>query len=121
MKKKKGIPCGNMNEFDRVMNTRSGAEGSAFTPGPWHYSPEVSLHGTQLVYGPDGLLVADAGRISMRSDGEERANARLIAQAPAMLAALRKIQEFSWTLPHVFREADVWKDVDAVLNNVEGR
>lgn len=58
------------------------------TPGPWRYVPDVSLHNTALVYGPDKFLVADAGRIHRRNPDETRANALLIAAAPDLLEAL---------------------------------
>lgn len=58
------------------------------TPAPWHYSEEVSRHGTRLVFGPDNHLVADAGRVHQRTDVETEANARLIAAAPDLLKKL---------------------------------
>lgn len=52
------------------------------TQGPWHVNNDLSIHGCRLVYGPDGYLVADAGRIPKREMDETIANARLIASAP---------------------------------------
>lgn len=60
------------------------ANGEYFSPGPWHYSDSNSLNQTALVYGPDGYLVADAGRIHHRTEIEQRANGNLIALAPEM-------------------------------------
>lgn len=62
---------------------------SQHTPGPWHYSPDVSLHNTALVYGADKYLVADAGRIHRRQPEEQIANAHLIAAAPDLLTACK--------------------------------
>lgn len=59
------------------------------TPGPWHCSHETSLHGTKLIYGADGYLIADAGRIHHRTETEMEANARLIAAAPELLEACK--------------------------------
>ena len=56
------------------------------TRGPWHFTDHMS-HDKRLIYGPDGCLVADAGRIPRRSSEEMTANALLIAAAPDMLAA----------------------------------
>lgn len=77
MKRKKSVAVTKTNEVRH-------------TPGPWHYGESTSLHGTQLVYGPDGVLIADAGRIHRRSIEEEKANAALIAAAPKMLEALKE-------------------------------
>jgi hypothetical protein len=52
---------------------------------------------------------------------EVRANAYLIAEAPNLLEACRAIQQWSWSLPHQYREADVWKIVDAAIPKAEGR
>ena len=52
------------------------------TPGPWHYPGTGNLIG-----GPDRVRVADVGGLE-RSPEERVANARLIAAAPALLAAL---------------------------------
>jgi hypothetical protein len=58
------------------------------TPGPWHFNADLSAHDTRLVYGLDGALVADCGRIYKRTLEEATANARLIAAAPDMLELL---------------------------------
>jgi hypothetical protein len=67
------------------------AQPAGHTPGPWHYEPDLSLHDTRLIYGSDGRLVADAGRIHKRTEAEMDANARLIGAAPGMLEALKRI------------------------------
>lgn len=65
---------------------------SKHTPGPWRQS---YCCGGQNVIGPDGIMVADCAIFycgpeanDKRSDDENVANARLIAAAPALLAAL---------------------------------
>jgi hypothetical protein len=55
------------------------------TPGPWKYHTESHRN---LVAGPDRLFVADVWT-NDRLDAERMANARLIAAAPELLAALR--------------------------------
>lgn len=65
----------------------------AHTPGPWYYS------GTgHLVGGPDRIRVADCGGIE-RTAEVRRANARLIAAAPSLLAALETIHAQSRQKP----------------------
>lgn len=51
------------------------------TPTPWHYAPDLSNHGTQLIYGLDNYLVVDAGRINKRNLEETRLNAEFIVRA----------------------------------------
>lgn len=76
------------------------------TPGPWHYSPDVSINGTKLVYAPDGYLVADAGRIPRRTESETLYNARLIAAAPELLEALELcIANMGWSSTERGRDA----------------
>ncbi len=64
---------------------------------PWHTNPELSLHGTVLVYGKDGYLVADCGRIPVRATQTMQANAAFIVRAcnahDALVNALISIAE----------------------------
>ena len=54
---------------------------SKHTPTPWHHNEDLSLHETQLIYGPDGYLVADCGRIQRRTKEETSQNAAFIVRA----------------------------------------
>ena len=58
------------------------------TPGPWDVEPKGSRH---FVDGADGLTVAYLDRAGVRERAEIEANARLIAAAPELLAALESI------------------------------
>lgn len=60
------------------------------TPGPWHHG--LHHHGHLAVQAENGRLVTLCGAIA-RDDAqlENHANARLIAAAPDLLAALQKI------------------------------
>ena len=58
------------------------------TPGPWALHDEVA----GVIYGPDGHQVCTTPRTTRR-EVERAANARLIAAAPEMLAALLKLVE----------------------------
>ena len=57
----------------------------AHTPGPWATDPEV---GHEMVLGSDGKMVADCSIFARRKNevATNRANARLIAAAPDLLA-----------------------------------
>jgi hypothetical protein len=80
---------------------------SKHTPGPW------STSGDGLVYGPpttddEATLICDtAGEEWMGPNSEEKANARLIAAAPTLAAALR------WALDQI--EDDLDPDHQATL------
>lgn len=61
------------------------------TPGPWKIATERNGRAFSAIRGADGGVVATCGfRVSVESD-EDDANARLIAQAPAMLEALEEL------------------------------
>lgn len=66
------------------------------TPGPWETDPEFEH---QTVLGPDGFVVADCaifgfGEIAeARHEDVCRANARLVAAAPDLLAALTALDQ----------------------------
>ena len=90
---------------------------SGHTPGPWTASVAVRNHGgwkdpTQHVQIlADQILIADfdTAFVEYPDDPENEANARLIAAAPDMLAALRNVQK-------IISEAALtgfnWKDGD---------
>ena len=54
------------------------------TAGPWH----IGMKPGPMVYGPNGEQTADLRCGSMLSPDEAKANLRLIAAAPDLLAAL---------------------------------
>jgi hypothetical protein len=77
---------------------QSGVSVASFTPGPWRVAPSHQ-------YADSGSLnvdTADNGQTSyiccagLRGDEEAEANARLIAAAPEMLAALHNMLEVYW-------------------------
>lgn len=65
-------------------------EQTKHTPGPWHIG-DTNTNFSPKVYGADGYMTADCSRIQKRTDAEEQANARLIAAAPDLLAALKSV------------------------------
>jgi hypothetical protein len=70
------------------------------TPGPWTYPGTGNVIG-----GPDRQRVADVYRDNLSAD-ERQANARLIAEAPAMVKALRAVTE---QLAAFADTADEWR------------
>lgn len=74
--------------------------GAAHRPGPWTVGGNehgyVRQYGGPAIYAVDGhFMVAE----TLRGDGREKANARLIAAAPEMLAALKHILAGALSLP----------------------
>ena len=61
------------------------------TPGPW--ATDLKLYGGQYNVGPVTQPNMTVARVNGR-DGEQEANARLIAEAPAMLEALKDLNGF---------------------------
>lgn len=87
------------------------------TPGPW--TPWINPDGRKLsefLQGADGHLVAEASGI-VRSREENLANARLIAEAPAMYDLLRWMT-VPGTKPYDF---DAYGEIAAILARVAGK
>ena len=109
---------------------------SAHTPGPWAIATRgaieiATLHGVYRRPSEDGLgqgwvyVVADKGRDwRAMEDGEQEANARLIAAAPDLLAAVTMIRDADDdcrhdglpTIPGPARAV-----IDAAIAKAEGR
>lgn len=82
------------------------------TPGPWVVAGD-SIHDRETKYESDGARTGDtACRIAtteiMARQGEQEANARLIAAAPDMLKMLLELQEC----------AEYWSEYDVPLGIV---
>ena len=92
-----------------------------YTPGPW--CVDDAIRGQLYVMSKSSCFIADMQlpETDPEEHAEVRANARLIAEAPHLLEACKSIQQWSWSLPHQYREADVWKLVDADITKAEGR
>jgi hypothetical protein len=67
-------------------------ETTQYTPGPWHIGVRQPSS-DKFIYGPQGSEVADCDR-QTNFPHENLANARLIATAPELLAALREAREW---------------------------
>ena len=65
----------------------------AATPGPWSFYTQPQPNGCPIVGNASGLMVAMLSHSIHINDQRETAiaNARLIAQAPALLEALREL------------------------------
>ena len=57
------------------------------TPGPWHTGSTIRT----VIFAPDGYAIADAKTFHNMRQADTKANARLIAAAPDLLAALHAI------------------------------
>ena len=68
------------------------------TPGPWRTQPIMGTGRVQIVndhaavFGADQVF--DIATLPVLSDGSHHANARLIAAAPELLAALQKAERY---------------------------
>lgn len=63
---------------------------SGYTPGPWHTGGDG-----RIVYNAAGWAVCNAVTFHQRHQGDEdRANARLIAAAPELLATLEGLERW---------------------------
>ena len=93
------------------------------TPGPWKVTGEelVSVGDQELFH----RVIRDEGErwtaLVEIEDREGEANAHLIAAAPAMYAALKAIQAWSFGQPWPRREMKQFTDIDAALAQAEGR
>lgn len=74
------------------------------TPGPWDVEPKGSRH---FVDGADGLTVAYLDRAGVRERAEIEANARLIASAPELLAALEAAAGLAEGTVKLLRQLDM--------------
>lgn len=77
-------------------------------PGPWRVTTKGSKH---FIDGADGLTVAYLDRAGARVRGEIDANARLLASAPCLLAAL---QDAEFLLRKV---ATNWKESGSMVDS----
>ena len=91
------------------------------TPGPWTYNFNPGLYG-QVIEAATGKLIADPAefrdwRAHSGSSAEAVANARLIAAAPDLLAALIAIADAG---DGVRMEPEYWAAVMDAINKAKG-
>lgn len=103
------------------------------TPGPWHIEPLVATHGADMaICAPsNGWVVAVIQndpdiQTSDNPNGDtvvwhdaDKANAALIAEAPAMLAALRRVVQWADTGCDPSRKSI--DQVRAIIARIDGR
>jgi len=99
------------------------------TPGPWEIKLSRDDEGTLCHIGtPD--KIARCGQhvcqingwgFDYDADKEQQANARLIAAAPDLLAACKRISEAFKNAPHETQNAyqGIWTDIDNAIAKVE--
>ncbi len=77
---------------------------SNHTPGPWYIdADEPEAKGIPITNGAG--FIADVGTLGP-SDDEDRANARLVAAAPDLLAALEEVTTELFWMDHGPRDSD---------------
>ena len=94
-------------------------DGNAWTPGPWRVAPVSDYVGAELnVDARERGFICLAG---VRGDREAEANARLIAAAPDLLAALKEVLRTSAppTQMHYEEDSDFTNAKLAYLNAVD--
>jgi hypothetical protein len=97
------------------------------TPGPWKLNaPDPTddvFYGTSVSGGRHNNVIASGLNLSATNPQEALANARLIAAAPAMLAALEKARQYvHWSLLEegTQRSKDVLAAVDVAIAKAKG-
>jgi len=93
------------------------------TPGPWiirHLTGFPLMIATQPDADGFGEPIADTSRHMLPAQAQ--ANARLIAAAPDLLAACRRISKALRNAPHETQNAyqGIWADIDAAIAKAEG-
>lgn len=87
------------------------------TPGPWHVG---SGKHDFIVYDAEGWAVASAAVYHQRNQGCEASNARLIASAPDLLAALEMLWDVARDVPSVKNREQLATTVRAALRAAKG-
>lgn len=87
------------------------------TPGPWYIDEDCKVWGnSQCVDGSDcGMCQIPVATSLAEDDGQEEANARLIAAAPELLFALKAIIALS------DRKHDAWDAAKGAIAKAEGK
>lgn len=106
---------------------------SAYTPGPWSASAVSSIVGSLVSRGPNDNIASVMPR---ESRAETEANARLVAAAPELLAALKdvfKMMDEGYLVRDVSNDGDqLWaltalrivtrlKNMDTAIAKAEGK
>lgn len=77
---------------DGALRTGNAARPAQHTPGPWDYQPSIPEEGSECFWiGPTDATICIATVDGPQSSQFRWANARLIAAAPDLLEALKKI------------------------------
>jgi len=79
-----------------VSTPASSGNATAHTPGPWHVTRGHQTNLVRGVFGNNGNCVVRFNGIASPTKPEGQANARLIAAAPDLLAALIRLEEFTF-------------------------
>lgn len=66
----------------------------SYTPGPWTLKPHGVISGGKPIQLPNGEAQQQIAMACILEDGDQEANARLIAVAPEMLDELRRVRNY---------------------------
>ena len=100
-------------------------EKQTHTPGPWRFD-EKQIHGDVMAFDPERSRAVCVAQIhNERTAGtpneQARANARLIAAAPELLAELKKALEFVVATHGGENDGDIQEDIRAAIQKAEGK
>jgi hypothetical protein len=95
---------------------RSAIASARHTPGPWRFEWPDMFGDCNILHRADSLAVG-AVVSNMRPEGEVVANARLIAAAPDMLAALKEARA---QVAHLTGKTAVVERINAAIAKAEG-
>jgi len=106
-----------MNGEQTQLEHKSTDQHASHTPGPWSNeriwdTPECRIHARI-----NGVPMALAEAYTMRNAGEKEANARLIAAAPDLLAALKEMGD--WIAAGLQASDEAWPDAQCLKHTEE--
>lgn len=102
------------------MNAPQTTENQSHTPGPWSNERIWDTPASRIHARVEGIPMALAEVFTMRNAGEKEANARLIAAAPELLEALKRMYLASTNFSCAPSEEDI-ACAARVIAKAEGR
>jgi hypothetical protein len=93
----------------------------ASTPGPWQITQRASRQSDNFVVAPANAKSVAVVPFMAHDREEQEANARLIAAAPELLAALKSIRLLLWPLESIPGWTERVAAADVAIAKAEGR
>ena len=84
------------------------------TPGPWYLDDAPDVKHPSVILADDGATIVAEAMTVVAEQHDAEANARLIAAAPDLLAALIEAQKYKRVLDKLYKMADAdpdWKEL----------